>query len=151
MGELPDGDWAAVERLLAEGEECADEGRDAEALARFQAAWDLLPEPKAECEPALRVLAAIADSYFHLGNWPACYKTLQTAVKNWDVALENPFIRLRMGQSLFEMGDLREAGNWMVPAYVTEGKRLFEDEEPKYLAFVKAQLAPPPGGWPEGW
>jgi hypothetical protein len=145
MGELPDDLSAAVERLLAEGEEFADEGRDAEALDRFRAAWDLLPEPKAECEPALRALAAIADSYFHLGNWQACYQTLRTAVKNWDVALENPFIRLRMGQSLFEMGDLREAGNWLVPAYIMEGKRLFEGEERKYLAFLKAQLAPPAG------
>jgi hypothetical protein len=85
MGDVTDGDWVAVERLLAEGEEYADAGRDAEAPTRFQAAWDLLPEPKAECEPALRVLAAaIADSYFHLGNWQGCYKTLQTAVKNWE-------------------------------------------------------------------
>ena len=28
---------------------------------------------------------------------------------------------------------------------------LFADEDPKYVEFIKSQLEPPPGGWPEGW
>jgi hypothetical protein len=151
MGELPDAVSAEVERLFAEGESFADEQQDEQALARFQASWDLLPEPKTDWEPALRILVAIADSYFYLGHWQGCFKTLQRAVKGCGGALENPFVRLRMGQSLFELGDLREAANWMVFAYLLEGTQLFEDQDPKYLAFLKGQLEPPPGGWPEGW
>jgi hypothetical protein len=26
-----------------------------------------------------------------------------------------------------------------------------EDDDPKYLAFVRARLKEPPGGWPEGY
>ena len=40
---------------------------------------------------------------------------------------------------------------WMVPAFLMEGKQFFENEDPKYLAFLKGLLQPPPGGWPEGW
>ncbi len=55
-----------VSRLIAQGEEFADAEQFRKALDRFQAAWDLLPEPKDEQEPAIQILAAIADCQFHL-------------------------------------------------------------------------------------
>jgi hypothetical protein len=54
--------YAEAERLFAEGEALADEERDAEALARFEAAWAALPEPKGGREPAVRILAAVAGT-----------------------------------------------------------------------------------------
>jgi hypothetical protein len=65
--------------------------------------------------------------------------------------VHNPFLRLRLGQCLFESGDRQDAANWLAGAYLLEGKKLFADDDPQYLEFIKAQLAPPPGGWPEGW
>lgn len=61
-----------AERLFAEGETLADAGRDDEALARFEAAWAALPDPKEEQDPDGRVLAAVADGHFYLGNWNGC-------------------------------------------------------------------------------
>jgi tetratricopeptide (TPR) repeat protein len=149
---MPDPLLAEVERRFTAGEDFLDEDeREEEALAEFQAAWDLLPEPKADHDLGLQILAALADTHFYLGRWQECHTALQTAVKSYDGALENPFIRLRLGQSLLELGDEREAANWMAPAFWSEGAQLFEGEDPKYLAFLKAQLQPPPGGWPEGW
>jgi hypothetical protein len=58
---------------------------------------------------------------------------------------------LRLGQCMYELGEHREAANWLTMAFLSEGKKLFEGDDPKYLAFTKAQLEPPPGGWPEGW
>jgi hypothetical protein len=71
-------------------------------------------------QPAFQILAAIADTYFHLGRWQECYKTLQRMLQHWDV-LDNPFVRLRLGQSLYQLGDLHEVGNWMAPVYLKEG------------------------------
>ncbi|WP_020472605.1 hypothetical protein [Zavarzinella formosa] len=139
-----------ADRLFAEGEELADAGNEAEALARFQAAWAALPEPRDEQEPAAMILAAIADSQFYLGQWEACRETVQQAFRcGADVA--NPFLRLRLGQSLYELGNEPEAANWLTPAYLSEGRALFADDDPKYLEFFQGKLAPPPGGWPEGW
>src|SRR5262249_44277801 len=115
------------------------------------AARDLLPEPRTDWEAALWILAAIGDAHFLAGNWQGARDALMEAVKGCAGAAENPFVRLRLGQSLFELGELREAGDWMAPAYLMEGKRLFAAEDPKYLAYLKSQLQPPPGGWPEGW
>lgn len=111
----------------------------------------MLPEPKEDWEAALWIRAAIGDVHFLRGDWQACRVVLQEAVKGCAGAIENPFIRLRLGQSLFELEELREAANWMAPAFLAEGKRLFVAEHPKYLAFLKGQLQPPPDGWPEEW
>jgi hypothetical protein len=139
-----------AERLLAEGEDFADAEQDLEALARFRAAWDALPEPRDEQDPAARILAAIADIHFYLGEWDKCRQAIQDAFRcGADVA--NPFLRLRLGQSLYELGERDEATNWMAPAYLEEGLALFEGEDPKYLASFRDRLEPPPGGWPEGW
>src|SRR5262245_44719732 len=116
---------AEVERLFAEGEAHLDEGEDEEALACFQAAWHLLPDPKDEQDSASRLLAAVGDCHFFLGHWEASYRTFQRLVQGWGDMLENPYIRLRLGQSLFEMGDLSEALNWMMFAYLSEGTKLF--------------------------
>jgi len=150
MRKLPKRISTKVLRLFNEGEAFADEAQDKEALDRFQAAWDLLPEPKGEWEYALAILSAIADSHFHLGDYQECYRGMQQTLRcGGDV--DNPFIQLRLGQCLFELGDLGESRNWMVPVYLMEGNEIFESEDPKYLAFVKERLSPPPGGWPVGW
>lgn len=73
-----------------------------------------------------------------------------TAMK-CDGATGNPYLRLRLGQCLFELGEMREAANWLSGAYLLEGKKIFAEDDPKYLEFVKDKLQPPPGGWPEGW
>jgi hypothetical protein len=151
MTKLPPDFVAWVERLCDEGERLADKGDHVNAVQRFRAAWNLIPEPKAEYEGAFSILGAIGDACFLGGDWQGCRDAMQRAVKEWEEAIENPFVRLRLGQSLFELGELREAANWMAPAYLMEGKTLFASDKPKYLEFVKRQLQPPPGGWPEGW
>jgi tetratricopeptide (TPR) repeat protein len=139
-----------AERLLAAGDDLASAGKHAEALGRFQAAWSALPEPREQQDPAIRVLGAIADCHFLLGQWEECRRAVQHASR-CVADLDNPFLRLRLGQSLYELGDEREAANWLVPAYLSEGRALFEHDDPKYLEFFRSQLEAPPGGWPEGW
>lgn len=146
MTSVPD----EVERLLAEGEESVSVERYAEALTRFQGAWDLLPEPKEEHELTIQILAAIADCWFFLGSWDKCREAVQHAFR-CGAELDNPFFRLRLGQSLYELGDKREAANWLVPVYLSEGRKPFISEDPKYLEFFRTELQPPHGGWPKGW
>jgi hypothetical protein len=147
---LPDDIAAEVIRLFDEGESFADEEEDEEALACFQAAWELLPEPRCEWERALQILAAIADSHFHLGDYEACLRGMQFALRcGGDV--DNPFICLRLGQCYLELGSELVAGNWLVSALVAGGVELFENENPKYRAFLKGHLEPPQEGWPEWW
>src|SRR5688572_24573129 len=117
-----------VEDLIAQGEAFVDVEEDVEALACFRAAWAALPEPKEQEEAAARIWAAIADCHFHLGEWEACRDGVQQAFRCGE-DMDNPFLRLRLGQALYEMGDEREAANWLVPAYLSEGRALFADDD----------------------
>jgi len=139
-----------AERLLTAGNDLADAGKDAEALGQFKAAWSVLPEPREDQDPAILILGAIADCHFHLGRWEDCRRAVQHAFR-CGADLDNPFLRLRLGQSLYELGDHGEAANWLVPAFLSEGPALFEHDDPKYLEFFRSELEAPPGGWPEGW
>jgi tetratricopeptide (TPR) repeat protein len=151
MPELSDEIHVQVEHLCAEGDELGERGEFNEALSRYWEAWELLPEPRTEWSAALWILAAIGDTNFLSGNYVAGRDALMTAMKIGGDATGNPFLRLRLGQCLFELGELPEAANWLAGAYLLEGTALFSDEDPKYLDFVKPQLRPPPEGWPQGW
>lgn len=150
MAELSDSIHAEIQRLSGEGDELAQNNRYVEALERYWAAWELLPDPKTEWDAAMWLLAAIADAHFFLGDFSAMRQPLMTAIR-CDGATANPFLRLRLGQCLFEMGETSEAANWLVGAYLLEGTKIFANDDPKYLVFIKSTLLPPPGGWPEGW
>ncbi len=139
-----------VEELIAEGEALLIAGQVPEALCHFEGAWVALPEPREEQDFAIAILAAIADIKFELEDWNACASAIQRAFR-CGADLENSFLRLRMGQCLLELGNEQEAINWLVPAYLSEGRKLFEGELPKYFECFHSKLQPPAGGWPDGW
>jgi tetratricopeptide (TPR) repeat protein len=149
MPELPDAVYDSIKRLCADGDELLDQDRFEDALACYKAAWARLPEPRTDWSAAEWIMAAIGDANFLRGDFAAAREAFMTAVKYGSP--DNPFLRLRLGQCLFELGDQRQAGNWLAGAYLLEGKKIFAEDDPKYLAFIKSQLDPPPGGWPEGW
>jgi tetratricopeptide (TPR) repeat protein len=150
MAELSQELHERIQRLCAEGDELLDQGRYEDALARYGSAWQLLPEPRTDWSAGEWIMAAIGDVRYHQGDFAASRQAFMMALKCGG-SPDNPFLRLRLGQCLFELGDRQEAANWLAGAYLLEGKKLFADDDPKYLEFIKAQLQPPPGGWPEGW
>jgi hypothetical protein len=49
----------------------------------------------------------------------------------------SPFVYLRIGESLFEMGDLITATEYLLRAFMLEGYEIFEEEPKKYLNLIK--------------
>ena len=128
-------------------------GRTGELSRRDQdllGSWDLLPEPKTDWEAATWILAAVGDANFLGGDYVAGRDNLGTAM-HCPNAIGNPFLHLRLGQCHFELGELDRAADNLARAYLPEGKKLFENDDPKYLAFIKSKLNAPEGGWPEGY
>ncbi|MGV3605982.1 MAG: tetratricopeptide repeat protein [Planctomycetaceae bacterium] len=148
--ELSDEIFTQIESLCDAGNVAMDDGDYEEALNRFLAAWELLPEPRSRWGASTWILSSIADAHFFQDDFAAMRDPLMLAMQE-DAARANPFLRLRLGQCLFELDEPAEAANWLAGAYLQEGFKLFEDEDPKYLDFIKSQLEPPEGGWPEGW
>lgn len=146
MAELTNETHEQIQALCAEGDAFAEEARFAEALERYWAAWDLLPDPQTQWEAATWILAAIGDANFLSGDFTAGRDNLATAMHCPD-AIGNVFLHLRLGQCQWELGDLDRAADELARAYMGAGSEIFDAEEAKYFAFLKTRLRPPPGGW----
>lgn len=139
-----------VTRLSADADLLVEEEEYGEAVAKYIEALELVPEPRTQWEASTWLLTAIGDACFLAGAYPQARNALSDAMLCPD-AIGNPFIHLRLGQAQLELGNEARAADELARAYLKEGVAIFQDEDPKYLAFVKSKLDPPPGGWPAGW
>lgn len=144
MSELDDALHAQITELSQDGNLLFDDGDLKGAVAKFDAAWALLPEPKNQWEAALWLLAAKGDVHFARQQYSEVVDVLMRAAMCPD-GMENPFIHLRLGQAYFELGDQMRASNELTMAYMAAGADIFEDEDPKYLDYLKTILQPPVG------
>ena len=150
MMELPDQLHSQIVTLCTEGDEAAERGDFSIALDSYWAAWDLLPGTKTDWAASTWILTAIGDANFLSGDFQAGRDNLSNAMHCPD-AIGNPFIHLRLGQCQFELGNLKRAADELARAYLLEGLALFNDEDPKYIEWIKPQLEEPAGGWPKGY
>lgn len=133
-----------IELLCAEADALANKGKHEKALAKYETAWVLLPEPRVKWEAATWILGAIGDIQFRKRNFASAVEALQDAM-HCPNALGNPFLHLRLGESLFEMGQPHQAMDELTRAYMGAGREIFDNEDPKYFEALRIVLNPPPG------
>lgn len=139
MSKLPGDLRQMIDSLCQKGDQFAQIDQHDDALDKYEAAWELLPDPKQQWPAATWILMAAGDVYFEKQDYVAASETLRESL-NCPEGDSNPFILLRLGQSLFEAGDLNSAADVLEAAFRNSGDALFADEDPKYLEFVKTQL-----------
>ena len=122
-----------VQQLCAEGDELAGGDHTGAAVARYEEALALLPDPKTRWEAATWIYAAIADAYFFAGDFAAAELPL-SEITHCPGATGNAFVHLRRGQVALELGHHVRAADELALAYEAAGPEIFEDEHPKYLA-----------------
>jgi hypothetical protein len=130
-----------IQRLAHEGGALMSSD-PAGALALFQQAYALLPEPRTSYYDSIWLLRDIGGLQVRLGRYADGKATLMTAVKEVSGAMQLPDIHLYLGQCLFELGE-PGAEDWLVSAYLLEGPEVFRHEDPKYLALVRELLDRP--------
>ncbi|WP_201518656.1 tetratricopeptide repeat protein [Gulosibacter hominis] len=135
MAELDDTLDQQINQLCARGDELAEEEKFAEAVAEYDRAWALLPEPKQQWNAATWILAAIGDAHVLRGDFAGAHNALSAAMHCPD-AIGNPFIHLRLGQAQFELGNLDRAADELMRAYMGAGPEIFAMEDEKYLQFL---------------
>ena len=146
MAELTDAVHDQITDLCERGDGFAGEGQFCEALTEYWRAWDLLPDPKVQWEAATWILTAIGDANFLSGDFVAGRDNLGS-VMGCPGAFGNAFIHLRLGQCQFEVSNLDRAADELARAYLLEGAEIFDEEDPKYFAFLKTRLTKPNEGW----
>jgi tetratricopeptide (TPR) repeat protein len=138
MPKLPEELRQMIDKLCQKGDQFAQIDQLDDALDQYESAWALLPDPKNQWPAATWILMAAGDAYYERRDFAAASETLRDAL-NFPDGETNPFIWLRLGQSLFELGDLNEAANSFEAACRMGGEELFADEDPKFLDFLKTQ------------
>ena len=139
--ELPDETYTGVQKLCAAGDAAAGRGDFDEAIGLYKRALKLLPTPVTKWDAATWIYTAIGDAYFASKNLPAALDAFDDAMRSPN-AIGNPFLHLRRGQVLFDMGRKQSAGDELARAYMAEGDQIFESEDPKYLTFLRSILRP---------
>ncbi|WP_095184647.1 M48 family metallopeptidase [Pseudomonas sp. Irchel 3H9] len=120
------------------GDEHLDGGDFKAAIGQYNLAWELIPEPKNNWEAATWVLAAIGDACFQGGFFTSAKEALEYAMTCPD-AVGNPFLHLRLGQALYEKEETDRAADELMRAYMAAGDEIFDNDDPKYFAFLKTR------------
>ncbi len=120
-----------IRELCYQGYLQYDERDYRRALRTFYQAWLLVPKPQTQWREAGWVLTAIGDAYFRTQQFNQAAEALRSALL-CPAAKQSPFIYLRLGQSLYEMGDEHRAHDMLQKAHTLGGNKIFDKEASKY-------------------
>lgn len=130
-----------IESLSELGNEAYEEEHYLQAIEFWQQALSLIPDPQHHVAESQWLTASIGDSYFLLEKFSESLNYFQLAKSNIEEnAYENAFIMLRLGQSYLENNHPEEAREYLLRAYMLEGREIFEFDDPKYLVFLSHQV-----------
>ena len=141
--ELPAELHAAIDRLAEKGNALMETGSFPEAEAAYREGLQLLPPPLERWSATVWFLSSIGDAQWFAGDHERGIDTWRDAILYG--GLGNPFVHLRRGQTLFELGDQEEAANELLRALLIAGAEVFEDEPDLYWEFITAVAKPPEG------
>lgn len=137
--ELDEALYEQIQELSEAGNALLDEDKFDPAIAKFEEALKLLPEPIQEWDASTWLYASMGDGYFLKGDYAKSAEAFYEAM-NCPEGNINPFILLRLGQSLQETGDEENATEYLLRAFMVEGEEIFDDEDPKYFAFLQERV-----------
>lgn len=131
--------YIKIKELCKIGDEFASSGDFENAIENYSYAKNLLPEPIYEWEAATWIFVALGDAFFLKGAYTESLNNFCEAQKCVG-GIGNPFILLRLGQCYFEINNIKYAREYLMQAYIFEGKKIFDEEDVKYLNFIRGDI-----------
>ena len=131
--ELDDELYAQITKHSDIGEHYFVEGKFRKALEEYKKAFELIPEPKTVWDASVSTLAAIGDSHFMLKEYVSALEYFEKLMNEYEEK-ENPFIRVRYGECLYETGKTEQGREHMLAAFKMEGTEVFDND--KYLKLI---------------
>src|ERR1043165_59578 len=114
--ELDDQLYAQIVTLSEKADALVENDEFDRAITEYQRAVSLLPDPKMDWEASTWLYASIGDTYFFMEDYKQAAGNLYNAL-NGPGGNENAFIYLRLGESLYELGELKQAREFLLKAY----------------------------------
>lgn len=137
--ELDGETYERIKELCARGDRSVELKQFETAFHFYRDALNLVPEPVEDWEATTWILAAIGDLHWHEGKIDKSLSAFEDAVR-CPGGLGNPFIHLRLGQCSFELGELDRSADELARTYMATGLEILEQEDPKYLAFLRTRM-----------
>lgn len=141
MKELPDEIYTKIEKWSEEGNNFFEREQFTQALGKYEAALQLVPEPKLDWEASTWLYTSIGDVHFSEEIFDKAKDSYHNAL-NCPDGIHNPYINLSLGQTLYELEEFEEARKFLLLAYMSEGHEIFEDENPKYIKHIADLIEP---------
>lgn len=141
MSDLPVAISEEIDELSEIGNECYDDGDYDGAIAVWKEALQLIPEPTHTYAESQWLETSIGDAYFLQQEDAVALDYFLRAKRNIEEnAYQNPFLLLRLGQTHLDAGQLEDATEYLIRAYMMEGEELFEEEDDRYFEFLKTRV-----------
>jgi tetratricopeptide (TPR) repeat protein len=126
-----------IDTLLERGNVLLDDKRDWRgAVDQWRQALSLLPEPRSQWEAWTWLNASIGDASRTGRALEDAKAALFDALSGPD-GNTNPFILLRLGQTLVDLGDTERGIEHLLRAYMLEGEEIFESDGARYLQLLR--------------
>ncbi|WP_175963899.1 tetratricopeptide repeat protein [Burkholderia pyrrocinia] len=138
MTRLPKKIQDELDALSEQGNVLCDASKFDEAIQRWSAALELLPEPRVDWEAYTWLSASIGDAQYQLEEFDAARQSFFDAL-NGPGGQENPFVHYRLGQSQVRLGDEEQGVASLLKAYMLDGDEIFDEdgEGEKYLQMLR--------------
>jgi len=101
MKELPDEIYTKIEKWSEEGNNFFEQEQFTQALGKYEAALQLVPEPKLDWEASTWLYTSIGDVHFSEEIFDKAKDSYYNAL-NCPDGIHNPYINLSLGQTLYE-------------------------------------------------
>lgn len=127
--------------LAEKGNRLEQEMHEEEAVQVWKEALALIPQPQQLYQQTVWFMAAIGDVYFRQEKFKQAYACFDQARGNLSgEGYANPFVMLRLGECCLEIGDEKNALEYLLRAYMFEGEDIFDEDELKYFDFLKTHI-----------
>ena len=130
---------ARITELCELGDDDVENQRFDAGIARYEEALGLVPRPLYSWAVTTWILTAMAEAYHLMKDHARVKETLMETFR-CEGAIGNPFLHLRLGQAEIALGQKGRGVEELIRAHERGGDEVFDGEEPRYLAMVKAAL-----------
>jgi tetratricopeptide (TPR) repeat protein len=135
---LEDSLYKKITELTDKGNDAFENDLDL-ALMYYEEALALVPDPKTDWEASTWLYTAIGDAYYFKKEYQSAIDSLNKAMM-CPTGIGNAFICLRLGECFFELSNYTHSKDFLMQAYMLEGKDIFEYEESKYIKSIEELL-----------
>lgn len=129
---------AQIERLGAAGSDAIEEDDWRGAVESWIEALTIIPAPRSDWSASTWLYTSIGDAYYEGDQLDEALTAFNEALKCPD-ASGSPFLWLRLGQTLVDLGHEEPGTRALLAAYMLEGEDIFEEDQ-KYLTFLSGRV-----------